>query len=130
MSAAPTLTKPKARRRLRKIDAALRRRIEAAIDRMIETLDALDAPAEDLEDDDPGGGDVDDGEELDGADREGDEADQEGAVDDEPCDDDERDAQGHPEDEPLFPPGESSADAAEEARRMLRAIRRRKKALA
>lgn len=40
--------KPKAKR-LRKIDAAMRVRIEKAIQSMIDTLDALDAPAEDRE---------------------------------------------------------------------------------
>jgi hypothetical protein len=49
------IPKPKVRRRLRKLDAAMRRRIETAIDQMIDALDALDAPQEDLEDDDPGG---------------------------------------------------------------------------
>jgi hypothetical protein len=60
MTDAPVLTKPKIRRRLRKIDAAMRHRIEEAIERMIETLDALDAPSEDLEPDEEGDGDVDD----------------------------------------------------------------------
>jgi hypothetical protein len=50
--------RPGRRRPLRKIDPAMRKRIEAAIERMIETLDAWDAPGEDLEpehegDDDP-----------------------------------------------------------------------------
>ena len=38
----------------------MRRRIEAAIESMIAALDAMDAPTEDLEDDDPAGGQVDD----------------------------------------------------------------------
>ena len=55
MTDAPVLQKPRTRRRLRKIDAAMRRRIEAAVETMIATLDALDAPEEDREEDDPGG---------------------------------------------------------------------------
>lgn len=51
-NAPPSRARP---RRTRKIDAALRRRIEVAIETMIAALDALDAPAEDREDDDPGG---------------------------------------------------------------------------
>lgn len=53
--------KPKARRRpLRKIDAAMRQRIEAAIERMIEALDAIDAPGEDREEEEEGDGYADD----------------------------------------------------------------------
>jgi hypothetical protein len=56
-----TLPKPKARRP-RKIDAALRQRIEHAVEAMIEALNALDAPTEDLEEGDEGGDQHDDGE--------------------------------------------------------------------
>jgi hypothetical protein len=38
----------------------MRRRIEDAVERLIETLDALDAPGEDLEPDEEGDGDPDD----------------------------------------------------------------------
>lgn len=54
MTDATVLTRPKPRRR-RKIDAAMRQRIEAAIEAMINTLDALEAPTEDREEDDDGG---------------------------------------------------------------------------
>jgi hypothetical protein len=45
MSGAPVLARPKPRRR-RNIDAAMRQRIEAAIEAMISALDALEVPAE------------------------------------------------------------------------------------
>lgn len=45
-----TVAPPMQRRKLRKVDAAMRRRIERAIERMIQALDAFDAPTEDLED--------------------------------------------------------------------------------
>jgi hypothetical protein len=58
MSDGLTTERPKAKRRpLRKVDAAMRQRIEVAIDRMIEALDALDAPMEDAEPEDEGGDD-------------------------------------------------------------------------
>ena len=61
MTDTPVLTKPRTRRRpLRKIDAAMRQRIEAAIERMIEALDAVEAPVEDREPEDEGDGEVDD----------------------------------------------------------------------
>lgn len=41
-------TKP--RRKLRTITPALRRRIEKTVEQLIEALDSMDAPAEDLED--------------------------------------------------------------------------------
>jgi hypothetical protein len=49
--APPAPERPRARkpRALRKITAAQRRRIEEAVERMIEALDEIDAPAEDLE---------------------------------------------------------------------------------
>jgi hypothetical protein len=49
MTIAPTIERPKARkpRPLRKLSAAQRRRIEEAVERMITTLDEVDAPAED-----------------------------------------------------------------------------------
>ena len=57
MTETRTTERPRAKRRpLRKIDAAMRRRIEAAIERMIETLDALDAPVEDREPEEEGDG--------------------------------------------------------------------------
>jgi hypothetical protein len=48
MTDAPTTTRTK-----RTIDIKLRRRIERAVERLITALDALDAPAEDLEETDP-----------------------------------------------------------------------------
>ncbi len=51
-----TRTQPrlKAKRPRRVIDAKLRARIEAAVEQMIAALDAIDAPLEDAEEDDPG----------------------------------------------------------------------------
>jgi hypothetical protein len=56
-----TLTKPapkaspaRKRRPLRKIDAAMRKRIEQAIEAMIEALDAIEAPGEDREPEEEG----------------------------------------------------------------------------
>jgi hypothetical protein len=66
-----------AERRFLKIDAPTRQRIENAIERMIEALDALEAPTEDLEDDGP-----------------------EAQVDDDPIDDDEFEGSGTEDDTP------------------------------
>jgi hypothetical protein len=44
------MTSTKTRRKLRKITPALRRRIEKTVEQLIEALDHMDAPAEDLED--------------------------------------------------------------------------------
>ena len=49
MTDTPTTSRPRARKPRRQIDAKLRARIEAAVERMIATLDALDTPAEDKE---------------------------------------------------------------------------------
>ena len=46
---APRSRSGRQRRPLRTIDAALRKRIEEAVQAMIDALDALNAPAEDLE---------------------------------------------------------------------------------
>src|ERR1700687_3499209 len=48
MSDAPTTTRRKPKRKLRKIDAAMRQRIEDAVDALLATLDAID-PDPDLE---------------------------------------------------------------------------------
>ncbi len=61
MSDTITTERPKAKRRLRKIDAAMRLRIEQAIQSMIDTLDALDALAEDREPEDEGSDDEKEG---------------------------------------------------------------------
>jgi hypothetical protein len=62
MTDTPTIDRPRSRKRaLRRLNAAQRRRIEAAVQAMIDALDAIDAPAEDLEEVDHGGpGDEDD----------------------------------------------------------------------
>jgi hypothetical protein len=44
------MRRTKTRRKLRKITPALRRRIEKTVEQLIEALDSMDAPAEDLED--------------------------------------------------------------------------------
>jgi len=63
MTDAPTAA-PRTRKPRRPVDAtALRRRIELAVERLISALDTMEAPAEDLEEDDPGGpGDDENGE--------------------------------------------------------------------
>jgi hypothetical protein len=68
MSDTLTTNRPKPKRRvLRKIDAAMRQRIEAAIERMIEALDAIDAPGEDREEDEEGDElEINEGEDLEG----------------------------------------------------------------
>jgi hypothetical protein len=49
MTDAPTIDRPRRKRALRKLNTVQRRRIEAAVEAMLDALDAMDAPEEDLE---------------------------------------------------------------------------------